>query len=245
MARRSGGRSDNAGNASAAAIGWRARPRGQRRHAPAARRPSPAARVAPRPAGSPSRDHTRAPARSPHSPDGECDTRGDRKPTGTHRHELHSPAEKLSESIPFARTIAGMKRTILTALVAVSLLAAIGSSAEGDRGRLQPQVRPRRRHRRSDRPVRQVVDRADQRARLRPRVLGLRRQQPLLRQRTCPRYGYNNGTFNMDYLWQSNIVRGQAQLDWHVGAGGRAIWAATATATASRWSRARADRASI
>ena len=29
----------------------------------------------------------------------------------------------------------------------------------------------------------------------------------------------------MDYLWQSNIVRGQAQLDWHVGAGGRAIWA--------------------
>ena len=41
----------------------------------------------------------------------------------------------------------------------------------------------------------------------------------------CPRYGYNNGTFNMDYLWQSNIVRGQAQLDWHIGAGGRAIWA--------------------
>ena len=40
----------------------------------------------------------------------------------------------------------------------------------------------------------------------------------------CNRYGYNNGTFNMDYLWQSNIVRGQAQLDWHVGAGGRAIW---------------------
>jgi hypothetical protein len=40
----------------------------------------------------------------------------------------------------------------------------------------------------------------------------------------CPRYGYNSGTFNMDYLWQSNIVRGQVQLDWHVGAGGRAIW---------------------
>ena len=40
---------------------------------------------------------------------------------------------------------------------------------------------------------------------------------------TCPRYGYNNGTFNMDYLWQSNIVRGQAQLDWHIGAGGR-LW---------------------
>jgi hypothetical protein len=40
----------------------------------------------------------------------------------------------------------------------------------------------------------------------------------------CSRYGYSNGTFNMDYLWQSNIVRGQAQLDWHVGAGGRAVW---------------------
>ena len=28
----------------------------------------------------------------------------------------------------------------------------------------------------------------------------------------------------MDYLWQSNIVRGAAQLDWHVGAGGRFVW---------------------
>src|SRR5262245_35783403 len=27
----------------------------------------------------------------------------------------------------------------------------------------------------------------------------------------CDRYGYHNGTFNMDYLWQSNIIRGQAQ----------------------------------
>ncbi|HEY7375509.1 MAG TPA: hypothetical protein VIF57_25350 [Polyangia bacterium] len=41
---------------------------------------------------------------------------------------------------------------------------------------------------------------------------------------TCARYGYSNGTFNMDYLWQSNIVRGQAQLDWHVGGGGRIVW---------------------
>src|SRR5262245_27361599 len=40
----------------------------------------------------------------------------------------------------------------------------------------------------------------------------------------CGRYGYHNGTFNMDYLWQSNIVRSQAQLDWHVGVGGRAVW---------------------
>src|SRR5215813_10865977 len=34
----------------------------------------------------------------------------------------------------------------------------------------------------------------------------------------------SNGTFNLDYLWQSNIVRGSAQLDSHIGAGGRAIW---------------------
>lgn len=40
----------------------------------------------------------------------------------------------------------------------------------------------------------------------------------------CNRGGYSDGTFNMDYLWQSNIVRGQAQLDWHIGAGGRAVW---------------------
>ena len=39
----------------------------------------------------------------------------------------------------------------------------------------------------------------------------------------CSRYGYSNGTFHMDYLWQSNIVRGQAQLDWHIGVGGR-VW---------------------
>jgi hypothetical protein len=40
----------------------------------------------------------------------------------------------------------------------------------------------------------------------------------------CPRFGYHSGTFNVDYLWQSNIVRSTAQLDWHVGAGGRAVW---------------------
>ena len=34
----------------------------------------------------------------------------------------------------------------------------------------------------------------------------------------------HNGTFNMDYLWQSNIIRGSAQLDWHIGGGGRFIW---------------------
>jgi len=40
----------------------------------------------------------------------------------------------------------------------------------------------------------------------------------------CNRGGYNWATLNVDYLWQSNIVRGQAQLDWHLGAGGRATW---------------------
>src|SRR5262245_33695157 len=40
----------------------------------------------------------------------------------------------------------------------------------------------------------------------------------------CDRFGYSNGTLNIDYLWQSNIVRGTAQLDWHIGGGGRAIW---------------------
>jgi hypothetical protein len=34
-------------------------------------------------------------------------------------------------------------------------------------------------------------------------------------------------TFNADYLWQSNLVKSTAQLDWHIGAGGRAnIWSA-------------------
>ena len=40
----------------------------------------------------------------------------------------------------------------------------------------------------------------------------------------CDRFGYHAGTLNVDYLWQSNIVRGRAQLDWHIGAGARSIW---------------------
>jgi hypothetical protein len=40
----------------------------------------------------------------------------------------------------------------------------------------------------------------------------------------CNRGGYSDGTFNMDYLWQSNIVRRSAQLDWHLGVGGRMTW---------------------
>jgi hypothetical protein len=40
----------------------------------------------------------------------------------------------------------------------------------------------------------------------------------------CGSFGHDGGTFNMDYLWQSNIIRGTAQLDWHVGGGGRLVW---------------------
>ena len=38
--------------------------------------------------------------------------------------------------------------------------------------------------------------------------------------RNCD-YAYRDYSFNVDYLWQSNLVKGQAQLDWHVGVGGR------------------------
>jgi hypothetical protein len=38
-------------------------------------------------------------------------------------------------------------------------------------------------------------------------------------------YGYHHaGTVNVDYLWEWNIARGKAQLDWHLGPGGRLIW---------------------
>jgi hypothetical protein len=40
----------------------------------------------------------------------------------------------------------------------------------------------------------------------------------------CDSYGAHNGTINIDYLWQSNIIRGAAQLDWHIGGGGRMVW---------------------
>ena len=39
--------------------------------------------------------------------------------------------------------------------------------------------------------------------------------------RNC--YGYFYTSINVDYLWQSNIVRGPAQLDWYIGGGGRVI----------------------
>ncbi|HEY2900177.1 MAG TPA: hypothetical protein VGL59_06360 [Polyangia bacterium] len=34
-------------------------------------------------------------------------------------------------------------------------------------------------------------------------------------------YAYREFSFNADYLWQSNLVKGPFQLDWHIGAGGR------------------------
>ena len=37
----------------------------------------------------------------------------------------------------------------------------------------------------------------------------------------CNHFSYHNATVNGDYLWQSNIIRGTAQLDWHVGVGDR------------------------
>lgn len=35
--------------------------------------------------------------------------------------------------------------------------------------------------------------------------------------------GYQNYSFHIDYLWQSNLVKSNVQLDWHIGVGGRAI----------------------
>src|SRR4051794_3918336 len=33
--------------------------------------------------------------------------------------------------------------------------------------------------------------------------------------------GYYDTSVNVDYLWQSTLVRGTAQLDWYIGLGGR------------------------
>ena len=35
--------------------------------------------------------------------------------------------------------------------------------------------------------------------------------------------GYFDTSINVDYLWQSNIVRSTAQLDWYIGGGGRVV----------------------
>lgn len=36
-------------------------------------------------------------------------------------------------------------------------------------------------------------------------------------------YRFDHFTINVDYLWQDNLARGTAKLDWHIGAGGR-LW---------------------
>ena len=36
-----------------------------------------------------------------------------------------------------------------------------------------------------------------------------------------PVFGFIEGSVNADYLWQSNIIKGPFQLDWHIGVGGR------------------------
>ena len=36
--------------------------------------------------------------------------------------------------------------------------------------------------------------------------------------------GRQSYSFHGDYLWQSNLVKSTAQLDWHIGAGGRMIF---------------------
>ena len=42
--------------------------------------------------------------------------------------------------------------------------------------------------------------------------------------RVCDGTGFGLLTFNMDYLWQQQIIAGSgAKLDWHIGAGGR-VW---------------------
>ncbi len=38
--------------------------------------------------------------------------------------------------------------------------------------------------------------------------------------RNCD-YAYQEFSVNADYLWQSNIIKGPFQLDWHIGVGGR------------------------
>jgi hypothetical protein len=39
----------------------------------------------------------------------------------------------------------------------------------------------------------------------------------------CNRYG-RDVSLHADYLWQDNLVRGSARLDWHIGVGGRMIF---------------------
>ncbi|HXU06268.1 MAG TPA: hypothetical protein VN903_35175 [Polyangia bacterium] len=38
------------------------------------------------------------------------------------------------------------------------------------------------------------------------------------------RYGYGSTSVHVDYLWESKLIDKAAQLDWHIGAGGRAFF---------------------
>ena len=38
------------------------------------------------------------------------------------------------------------------------------------------------------------------------------------------RYGHGSTSIHLDYLWQSRLIDKTAQLDWHVGAGARAVF---------------------
>lgn len=38
------------------------------------------------------------------------------------------------------------------------------------------------------------------------------------------RYGHGSSSIHLDYLWQSRLIDKTAQLDWHVGAGARAVF---------------------
>jgi hypothetical protein len=39
----------------------------------------------------------------------------------------------------------------------------------------------------------------------------------------CDRRGFDHLSINADFLWQDNLARGTAKLDWHIGVGGR-MW---------------------
>jgi hypothetical protein len=50
----------------------------------------------------------------------------------------------------------------------------------------------------------------------------------------CDYDGFDVVSLNADYLWQDSIVRGTgANLDWHIGAGGR-VWVGDGFAAAAR-----------
>jgi hypothetical protein len=128
------------------------------------------------------------------------------------------------EADAFAGTLSAMKRTILAAIAAVLVLAAVSRAAQatevgysrkfglgfvvGDPTGLSAKlwVGPTN-----------ALD-------FGLGFWGYGINDPCFANNNCPRFGYGGGAFNMDYLWQSNIVRSTAQLDWHVGGGGRFIW---------------------